>query len=251
MIPGLRSFPATGMMGNGEECDCSMKQIASLPRPEAAIFDMDGTLFETDTLLVSVHRRVFETLKEEGLYTGEAPPVEKLLGCLGMLLEDIWKLLMPDGTAAARARADELLLRYELEGLQAGEGRLYPQVEETLRELKSRGVKLFVASNGLEGYVKGIAKYKGIDSLFDGLYSAGEYGTASKVDLVARLLQDHGLTASDAIWMVGDRSSDVEAGRKNGLSAVGCAYAAYGKRSELEDADVLIADFRELLAWSS
>ncbi|MBD2872920.1 HAD family hydrolase [Paenibacillus arenilitoris] len=216
----------------------------TLPKPEAVIFDMDGTLLETEKLLIPVHRRVFETLREERLYEGETPPVEKLLGCLGMLLEDIWKQVMPDGTAEARKRADVLLLQYELEGLAEGEGELYPHVAETLRRLKEKGVKLFVASNGLEDYVKGVAIHKGIADLFDGLYSAGEYGTASKVELVSRLLKDHGIRRA---WMVGDRSSDVEAGRGNGLATVGCAYAAYGRPEELDGADATIRDFRQLL----
>ncbi|NIK76059.1 phosphoglycolate phosphatase-like HAD superfamily hydrolase [Paenibacillus castaneae] len=215
-----------------------------LVKPEAVIFDMDGTLFETDTLLVLVHQRVFETLREEQLYMLPTPPVDKLLSCLGMLLEDIWRQVMPESTEAARKRADELLLQYELEGLAAGEGELYAHVEGTLRILKERGIKLFVASNGLEEYVKGVARFKGIAELFDGLYSAGEYATASKVDLVARLLKDHRIQTA---WMVGDRSSDVEAAKGNGLPAIGCAYATYGRSSELEGADVLISDFRDLI----
>ncbi|MDQ6422353.1 HAD family hydrolase [Paenibacillus sp. LHD-117] len=217
-------------------------------KPIAVIFDMDGTLFETDTLLVSVHQRVFRTLREEGLYMGKTPPVELLLSCLGMLLEDIWRKVMPDSSEEARARADVLLLQYELEGLEAGEGELYPQVKETLEALKAGGSKLFVASNGLEAYVKEIARHKGITHLFDGLYSAGEYGTQSKVDLVARLLKDHGLEPSKDIWMVGDRSSDVEAGSRNGLTTVGCAYAVYGKEAELAEADIRISGFPDLLA---
>ncbi|MFD0962252.1 HAD family hydrolase [Paenibacillus chungangensis] len=222
-----------------------MKQDKPL-QPDAAIFDMDGTLFETDTLLIPVHERVFRTLREEGLYSEETPSVDILLGCLGMLLEDIWRQVMPSSTEEARKRADELLLQYELEGLAAGEGSLYPHVEQTLRVLKARGVKLFIASNGLEHYVKGIAEHRGIASLFDGIYSAGEYGTRSKVDLVARLLEDHGLQSSH-VWMVGDRSSDVEAGKRNGLVSIGCAYARYGEGSELCDADRLIHDFRQLV----
>lgn len=221
--------------------------IGQQGRPDAVIFDMDGTLFETDKLLIPVHGRVFGTLRDEGLYMEEAPPAERLLGCLGMLLDDIWREIMPGSSEAARSRADELLLQYELEGLAMGEGALYPHVEETLRLLKENGAKLFVASNGLEHYVKGVAEHKGIATLFDGIYSAGEYETASKVDLVARLLQDHQLGPQHTVWMVGDRSSDVEAGRGNGLATIGCAYARYGRASELADADVRISDFRELL----
>ncbi|MFD0588378.1 HAD family hydrolase [Paenibacillus sp. GCM10027627] len=215
-------------------------------RPKAVIFDMDGTLFETDTLLVNVHERVFKTLREEGLYLAETPPVDKMLASLGMILDDLWKQVMPGASEAARQRADVLLLQYELEGLVAGEGQLYPHVKETLEALHADGIKLFVASNGLEDYVKGVALHKEIAPLFEGLYSAGEFETASKVDLVAKLMNDHGLQAGDA-WMVGDRSSDVEAGKSNGLKAIACAYAQYGRDSELEGADVHIHDFKSLL----
>ena len=68
----------------------------------------------------------------------------------------------------------------ELEGLSNEATVLYPEVKETLEELHRRGVRLFVASNGLEHYVKGIAEARGIMSLFEGVYSAGEHGTASR-----------------------------------------------------------------------
>ncbi|GLX69610.1 HAD hydrolase-like protein [Paenibacillus glycanilyticus] len=212
-------------------------------RPEAVIFDMDGTLFETATLLETVHERLFRTLREEGLYD-QIPPFQELLGCLGMLLEDIWRKLMPGSTEEARHRADELMVQYELEELEAGRGSLYPQTKETLQRLKEQGIKLFVASNGLEVYVKEVARFKEIAELFDGLYSAGEFQTASKVDLVAKLLADHRIKTA---WMVGDRSSDVEAAKGNGLVAIGCAYAGYGRDSELADADVCIQNMPELL----
>ena len=56
-----------------------------LTKPEAMIFDMDGTLFKTETLLVPVFHQVFDRLREERLYEGETPPEELILSCLGML----------------------------------------------------------------------------------------------------------------------------------------------------------------------
>lgn len=214
------------------------------PYPEAILFDLDGTLFKTETLLESVHHRVFDTLRREGLYTRPTPPLERMYGSLGMLLEDIWKRVMPDGSAAAHARANELLLQYELEDLAAGKGQLYDGVPETLRELKRRGIRLFVASNGLGPYVRHVVGRKGIGDLFAGLYSAGERGTASKVELVRLLMKENGISNA---WMVGDRSSDVEAGRRNGLFVVGCDYAGFARGGELEGADVVIRRFAELL----
>ncbi|MBW5447803.1 HAD hydrolase-like protein [Cohnella sp. CFH 77786] len=215
-----------------------------LPLPEAVIFDLDGTLFRTETLLETVHRRVFETLRHERLYLKETPPIEKLLGSLGMLLEDIWKRVMPDGSPEAHARANELLLQYEIEELTLGRGSLYPGVKETLNALRGRGIRLFIASNGLEPYVKGVPEVKGIAGLFEGTYSAGEFGTASKVDLVRRLLDTFEVKSA---WMVGDRSSDVEAGKKNGLAVVGCDYAGFRREGELDGSDAVIRAFPELL----
>ncbi|WP_160043240.1 HAD family hydrolase [Paenibacillus sp. USDA918EY] len=213
-------------------------------RPEAMIFDMDGTLFQTESVLLPAYHKLFDTLRSEGLYTAPTPPQERLLGSLGMLLEDIWKVVMPDGSEQAHARANELLLQLELEGLAGGETSLYPEVKETLEALHARGVKLYVASNGLEHYISGIVETHGLAGLFDGLYSAGKHGTRSKVDLVRLLLEENGVKSA---WMVGDRSSDVEAGKKNGLCVIGCAYAGFGKDDELKGSDELISSFAELM----
>lgn len=221
-----------------------MERNGKLVKPEAMIFDMDGTLFQTETLLLPAYHKLFDILREEGHHSGETPDEQLMLGSLGMLLEDIWKRVLPEGTPEAHKRADELLLQLELEGLQSPDAVLYPGVVETLEELKRCGVRLFVASNGLEHYVKGICEARGMGSLFEGLYSAGEHGTASKVDLVALLLKNHGI---EKAWMVGDRSSDVEAGKKNGQTVIGCQYAGFGKEQELKGSDAIITSFPELL----
>ncbi len=214
--------------------------------PEAAIFDMDGTLFRTETLLLPAYRQTFDSLRAEGLFHGETPPEKLILGGLGMLLEHIWELVMPGSSPELKRRADELLLTYQLDGLAAGVGELYPGVRETLEELKNRGVRLFVASNGLESYVKQVARWQRIDELFEpgGLYRAGEYTTRSKVDLVRLLMQRHDVRSG---WMVGDRSSDVEAGKENGLVVIGCDYAGFGEGRELEGSDVRVSSFPQLL----
>jgi phosphoglycolate phosphatase len=215
-----------------------------LQPPQAMIFDMDGTLFRTETVILSAYHATFDQMRREGVYVGETPPEERMLGSLGMLLEDIWKRVLPDASRQVRERADELFIRYEMEEIRAGRGEFYPEVVPTLRKLRERGIRLFVASNGLEAYVKGVVKYNGLEEEFEGLYSAGEYQTRSKVDLVRILLDKHRI---DSAWMVGDRSSDVEAGRENGLFTVGCAYAGFGDDAEIRDADAIIASFGELL----
>jgi phosphoglycolate phosphatase len=212
--------------------------------PEAMIFDLDGTLFQTETVLIPAYNRLYDQLRAEGLYVGETPDSQLILGSLGMLLTDIWKRVMPEASLASRERANVLLLQYQLEELANKTGELYPNVLETLTTLHRKGIRLFVASNGLEGYVKGVVAAKGLDDLFEGLYSAGEYQTQSKVDLVRMLLVEYDLQSA---WMVGDRSSDVEAGKENQLFVVGCSYADFGNSKELDEADIVIGTFADLL----
>lgn len=215
-------------------------------QPEAMFFDMDGTLFRTETLILSAYHAAFDQMRQEGSYEGETPADDLILSTLGMLLDEIWARVLPEASLEVRSRVDELLLRYQLDALERGEGEMYEGVEETLRALHAKGIKLFVASNGLERYVKGIIQAKGLKDIFTGLYSAGEYQTKSKVDLVKLILEHHQFR--DA-WMVGDRSSDVEAGVKNGLPVVGCNYAGFGESEELNGSAIQICSFRELLEY--
>lgn len=212
-------------------------------KPEAMIFDMDGTLFQTETLLIPAYHATFDEMRREGTFTDKTPDEEIMIGCLGMLLPEIWRRVLPDADERVRQRADELFVKYALEYLEKGYGEFYPEVADTLARLKASGIRLFVASNGLKEYVRGVARVKGIAPLFEELYSAGEHQTASKVDLVRLLLERHNLRHA---WMVGDRSSDVEAGLKNGLTVIGCEYAGFGDGSELNGSHVRIRRFAEL-----
>jgi phosphoglycolate phosphatase len=214
------------------------------PQPQAMIFDLDGTLLQTETLILPAYHATFDQLRQEGLFQGETPPESRILGALGMLLDDIFHKVMPEASQEAKTRANVLLLQHQLAGLERGDGVLYPAVLETLTQLHSRGIRLFVASNGLEEYVREVIKRKGIAHVFEGLYSAGQYKTKSKVDLVRIIIEHHNISSA---WMVGDRSSDVEAGVKNELPVVGCTYAGFGQDSELSGCTHLIYRFEEIL----
>jgi phosphoglycolate phosphatase-like HAD superfamily hydrolase len=223
----------------------SSREFTLNDRPEAIVFDLDGTLFRTETLLLPAYEATFEQLRREHLFAGPTPPSERIISALGMLLEQIWQRVMPEASVQAHLRANELLLQYQKQGLIDGLGVLYDGVAHTLHAIYDSGIRLFIASNGVEEYVKQVPAYQGIAPLFEGLYSAGEFRTRSKVDLVRLLLDRHEVKKA---WMVGDRSSDVEAGHANGLPVIGCDYAGFGDDRELADADVRIRTFTELMS---
>ena len=205
------------------------------------IFDLDGTLFQTEGLALPAFRDTMHRLKEEGLITGSIPKETILLNMLGKTNVEIWNELLHNPEPQVMAKADEYMLYYEMCCLKNGMGTPYPGVQETLAELKAAGYRLCIASNGGQGYVMGVAEYY-FDGLFSGIYSAGEYQTTSKVDLVKLIVQRF---SDGAHVMVGDRSSDIEAGKMNGLLTIGCVYG-FGNKEEVAGSDYQITNFPEL-----
>ncbi|HJV47569.1 MAG TPA: HAD hydrolase-like protein [Bacillota bacterium] len=208
----------------------------------AVIFDMDGTLLKTEEVALPAFKKTFETLKEEGLFTDKIPDDDDLTGVFGMTLEDIWNKLLPGQSAEVMKKADQLMLTYELEILKQGGVHLYPSVIEMLRKLNKEKIPVFVASNGLDEYIRGVCSCFEMTEYFMDLYSAGRFQTESKDDLVERLLSDFKI---ERAIMVGDRKSDIQAGKANHLFTVGCQYG-FSDEGELAHADVIIKDFKEL-----
>lgn len=210
----------------------------------AIIFDMDGTLFETNPVALQGFKETFQRLKDEGLYEGDIPADEILLDQLGKTFEDIWAQLLPDSTEEVKHRADELMLEIELDLIRQGVGQLYPNVEQVLRKLQAEGYSLFIASNGREEYISAIVNHFQLEDVFVDLYSAGRFHTSTKVDLVRKLIRSYEVTSG---YMVGDRRSDIEAGKENGLTTIGCQFG-FADQQELKDADHVITSFSQLIS---
>jgi phosphoglycolate phosphatase len=209
----------------------------------AVLFDMDGTLLQTEKLSTPAFQRTFEDLRRENLWVGGTPDEHELTNVLGMTIDQLWEKLLPGASQEVKRKADALMLENELKLLKEGVTDLYPGVREVLQELHQRGVALFVASNGLERYIDAVCEHFDIKRLFTDLYSAGRFQTKSKNDLVAKLLRDYQI---ETAVMVGDRHSDVEAGKSNRLYTIACDFG-FAKSGELDGADVRISRFADLI----
>lgn len=211
----------------------------------ALIFDLDGTLFQTEKVAVPAFQETIQILQAEG-WGGMTPTAQQIQSVFGMTHEEIWHHLLPHADHDIKHRADHLLVEKELSLLANGHGELFPEVEETLERLKRQGWALFIASNGGGVYVRGALDSKGLTPLFQGIYAAGEHRTKTKVELVRLCKEEHGITEG---YMIGDRSSDVEAGKANGLTVIGCRYVGFpqfGTQDELVAADYTIDSFGQI-----
>jgi phosphoglycolate phosphatase len=210
----------------------------------AVLFDMDGTLLQTEQLATPAFKRTFEDLRERKLWDGPTPSDDQLSNVLGMTITQLWDTLLPGAENHIKETANEWMLQHEKKLLQEGACDLYPGVREQLKLLYDKGIALFVVSNGLEEYIEAVCTQFDLHPLFTDLYSAGRFRTTSKHDLVAKLLAAYKI--GQAV-MVGDRHSDIEAGKKNGLFTIACDFG-YAKPGELEGADITIRQFSELTA---
>ncbi|NGQ97147.1 HAD-IA family hydrolase [Brevibacillus sp. SYP-B805] len=212
--------------------------------PYAVLFDMDGTLLMTEQLATPAFKRTFADLRDRKLWDGETPSDEQFTNVLGMTIQQLWDTLLPGADRHVKETANEWMLKHEIDLLKEGACELYPGVREQLQLLHAEGIALFVASNGLEAYIDAVCEQFQLKPLFTDLYSAGRFHTKSKTDLVAKLLADYPIAQA---VMVGDRHSDVEAGKKNGLFTIACDFG-FAKPGELEGADAIIRQFSELAA---
>ncbi len=205
------------------------------------MFDLDGTLFQAHKLSLPAYARTFKMLQQQ------IPQEAALKKTYGMTEREIWTLLLPEASPQVRKKAAQWTEEGELKNLEQGKGELYPHVVATLEKLRSRGHQLYIVSNGAEGYVKKVCEKFNLAPLLDGIYSAGQYGTGSKSQLLELAVQREHLAAG---MMIGDRDSDIIAGADNGFVTVGCCYG-YGGRDELQEADFLIDDISAVIELAS
>jgi phosphoglycolate phosphatase-like HAD superfamily hydrolase len=194
------------------------------------IFDLDGTLFHTETVTVPAAREAFEA---HGLTPPDDAEICSFIGRTSAEYNAWLRGLCPSDIAEQIIRT---AAQRELK-LIGERGRLYPGVPEALTELRAAAAKLAVCSNGSGRYVETVLATHAIDGFFDVVRFRRPID-ASKQQMVGELLKQLRNGPRQPGVVIGDRHDDVEAARANGLRAVGCVYG-YGGDGELDAADAV------------
>ncbi|MGY4690775.1 HAD family hydrolase [Salibacterium sp. K-3] len=205
---------------------------------DALIFDMDGTLFDSKDLLSRAIANTLQYAVEQGMHEDKGWTEADRVAVIGLPFYDAFRWLLPDASEENLQMLEAVLDRFILHEMDNGAGSLYEGVPETLQHLKDEGYRLYVASNGNAEYVPSAIEREGLTALFEGVYSVQQYQAGSKINLVRIILDDAG---TDAV-MIGDRSSDIEAGKENGLPVIGCRFG-FGSEEEISASDELVDEF--------
>lgn len=208
---------------------------------KAIIFDMDGTLFKTELILESALKRTLSRLDSDSIGYKENP-IEKYNEIMGVPLEEVWSVLLVNPTTESINYANQIFQDSLIENIKSGIGSLHDDLEETLDYLVSRNFKLYIASNGDIDYLKAIYDTYNLGKYFTDFFSINEVRTSSKSDLVAYIIDKENIQIK---YIVGDRLSDFQAAKDNGIKSIGCKFY-FSKADELKTSDYVIESLSQL-----
>ena len=195
------------------------------------VFDLDGTIFESQPATFKVMRQAFlemgidTPITEDDVRRHMGEPAEQFFSAiLGPRHAHLWPELMV---------YDEKIPEF---------GNAFPGVAETLKTLKDRGYKLALYSNCAPSYFNSVLSKTSIRPYFDYAECNGE-NNLTKNELVRKIIVEKFKGLKSAV--IGDRIHDIDAARQNRALSVGVLYGYGG--DEPYKADMTIKSFPELL----
>lgn len=208
---------------------------------QTLIFDMDGTLFQTDKILELALDDTFNHLRAQNKWD-DVTPIEKYREIMGVPLPKVWEALLPDHSNEVREQTDAYFLDRLIANIKNGKGALYPDVKEVFQKLTDNDCTIYIASNGLTDYLNAIVSYYNLDDWITETFSIQQIDSLNKSDLVAVIIEKYRITDGAVI---GDRLSDINAAKDNGLVSIGCNFD-FARADELSQADIVIDNLVEL-----
>ena len=203
------------------------------------ILDFDGTLGDTVGVIVQTMQA---TIRELGL---PARTDKECASMIGLRLIDIPPVLFPECNLDGEFYAQTYRRLFHIYNT-AGAVELYPNVIETLTELKNRGLVLTIASSRSKASLTNYIKDLGIEALISYVLGADDVVEGKpNPEPVNRTLEKFGFKPEEAL-VVGDTVFDVDMGKNAGTKTCGVTYGN-GSRESISAADWVIDDFGHLL----
>lgn len=209
------------------------------------MFDMDGTLIDTEALIVE---HMTATFVSAGL---EPPTHTQSRRVIGLSLPvAIARLLGTDVTPQAEQMAESYRSHYRASLLQA-EGRegLFPGAREVLDLLAGWPDTLLgiATGKGLNG-VHRLTELHGIAGHFVTLQTPDHNPSKPHPGMMLRAMAETGADPSDTV-IIGDTTFDIEMGKAAGAKAIGVTWGHHDNHELLAaGADTLVENFADLPA---
>ncbi|GAE92753.1 pyrophosphatase PpaX [Gracilibacillus boraciitolerans JCM 21714] len=204
---------------------------------ETILFDLDGTLIDTNELIIASFTHTVEKY-------GDRPYTrEEIMDFIGPPLTDSLKKVNVDNV-------EEMIATYRKHNYENHEKYVtaFPTVVETIKTLKDKGFQLGIVTTKLTDTAKLGLKITGMDQLFDVLIGLDDVEHAKPhpepILKAIELLKANPMTTI----MVGDNYHDIEAGHNAGVQTAGVAWTIKGRKTlEAHDPNYMLEKMSDLL----
>jgi HAD superfamily hydrolase (TIGR01549 family) len=201
-----------------------------------AIFDLDGTLVDSNELHVLAWQETFR-------HFGKEIPLERLREQIGKGGDQYLPVFLTEremrefGDEADKFRGEVFKKKY------LPQVKPFPKVRELFERLRHDGRKIALASSGKEAEVRQYEKLLGIDGMVDCMTTADQVAQSKpKADIFIAALHLLSLSPSEAI-AIGDTPYDIQATKKIELPVIGVLCGGFSEQA-LRDEGAL-AIFRD------
>lgn len=203
------------------------------------ILDFDGTLADTAGVIIQTMQA---TIKELGL---PERTDEQCASMIGLRLVEIPAALFPECTVDAESYIQTYHRLFHILNTDDAVN-CYPNVLDTLWELKRQGYTLTIASSRSRASLMDYINRLNLTDIISFVLGADDVKEGKPYpEAVNRTLNEFGIKPEDTI-VVGDTVFDIQMGKNAGTWACGVTYGN-GSRESLSEADWIIDDFGRLL----
>lgn len=206
---------------------------------QAVLFDLDGTLVDTQRGIIFCFEQTFAQF---GVMLGKNQ-LERYLG--PPLRESFGEHLPQDMVEQAVETYRALYDRCGIEQAQ-----VFDDVLPMLKALKERGIVTAVATSKMHEVAQKVLEHFQLSQYFDVIQGASrDRSLDTKTAVMQKVLENPALKGCQAV-MVGDREHDLTGAENCGIDAVGCTYG-YAQPGELEAGKTvyLAESVRQLTEW--
>ncbi|MDQ0159623.1 pyrophosphatase PpaX [Alkalibacillus salilacus] len=201
------------------------------------LFDLDGTLIDSNDLIVESFRY---TLKK---HTDRDYSRDEILPFIGPPLRDTMEKIDPN-------QVDELMTTYREHNLSNHDAyiKMYDGVYEAIRELHEDGYPMAIVTTKIQSSAQKGLELTGLDEFFDVIIGLDNVEEAKpSADPVLRGMRALNGEAASTI-MIGDNSHDIEAGQNAGVKTAAVGWAAKGHDYvQSFNPDYILDDMSDLL----